>query len=220
MTIKTHGRMVTDGSISSGNIADDAITTTKILNAAITGVKIADNSIVVDKIADNAVTGTKIALGSDAQGDVMYYDGTNWVRLAAGTAGLSLVTGGSGVNPSWGTTPYDISFVAGYDSDNVKKDVAVQTYGEMVMARTGTFEGEVGYIDTVCTGTVLICDIVKNGTSIYSTKPQFAISATTITAGVLSTTAFVSGDRVTFKVTQIGSAITGQGVRFMLKSKA
>jgi hypothetical protein len=219
-----------DGSVSTAKIASNAVTEAKITAQTITNLsiypgtirsqEIENGTIVGTDIANNSIDGTKIALGSDAQGDVMYYSGTNWVRLAAGTAGLSLVTGGSGVNPSWGTTPYDISFVAGYDSDNVKKDVAIQTYGEMVMARTGTFEGEVGYIDTVCTGTVLICDILKNGTSIYSTKPQFAISGTTITAGVLSVTTFVSGDRVTFKVTQIGSAITGQGVRFMLKCKA
>ena len=52
-------------------------------------------------IAANAVDGTKIALGSDAQGDVMYYDGTNWVRLAAGTSGQFLKTNGAGANPAW-----------------------------------------------------------------------------------------------------------------------
>ena len=113
--------------------------------------------------------------------------------------------------------PYDISFLAGFDGSTVKSDIEVRTYAEMVMARTGIFEGEVGYIDTVCTGQALICDVLKNGTSIYSTKPQFAISGTTITAGVISTPAFVSGDKVTFKVTQIGSTIVGQGIRFMLK---
>ena len=77
----------------------------------------------------------------------------------------------------------------------------------------------VGYIDTVCTGSVLICDIEKNGTSIYSTKPQFAVSTAAMTAGVISTSAFVSGDRVTFKVTAVGSTVAGKGVRFMLKCK-
>ena len=90
----------------------------------------------------------------------------------------------------------------------------------MVMARTGTFEGEVGYLDTQCVGSVLICDVEKNGTSIYSTKPQFAVSTSTHTAGVISTSAFASGDRVTFKVTAIGSSTAGQGLRFMLKCKA
>jgi translation elongation factor EF-Tu-like GTPase len=95
----------------------------------------------------------------------------------------------------------------------------------MVMARTGIFEGEVGYIDTVCTGAVLICDVEKSVSggafaSIYSTKPQFAVSTAAMTAGVISTAAFASGDRVRFKVTQIGSTIVGKGVRFMLKCKA
>lgn len=46
--------------------------------------------------------GTSIALGSDAQGDIMYFNGTSWARLAAGTDGQALVTGGSGANPAWG----------------------------------------------------------------------------------------------------------------------
>jgi len=40
-----------------------------------------------------------------------------------------------------------------------------------------------------------------------------------MSAGVISTSAFASGDRLTFKVTQIGSTIAGQGLRFMLKCK-
>ena len=53
-------------------------------------------------IANNAVTGAKIALGSDAQGDVMYYNGTDWARLQAGTVGQYLATGGAGANPAGG----------------------------------------------------------------------------------------------------------------------
>ena len=206
-----------DGSVSTAKLADDAVTEAKITaqtitNASITpgtirSQEILDGTITGADIADNTIDGTKIALGGDTTGDIMYYDGTNWVR----TPGLTGLGG-------W---YYDISFIAGWDSSTVKSNVAVQTYGEMVMGRTGIFQGEAGYIDTVCTGANLICDVMKNGTTIYaSTKPQFAASATAITAGVLTTTSFVSGDRVTFKVTQIGSSAVGQGVRFMLKCKA
>ncbi len=64
-------------------------------------------------IANNSVDGTDIALGSDAQGDIMYYDGTDWVRLAAGTAGRVLQTNGAAANPSWvasgtGTAPHAV----------------------------------------------------------------------------------------------------------------
>ena len=54
-------------------------------------------------IAANSVDGTHIALGSDAQGDVMYYNGTNWARLGYGTSGDFLKTQGSGNNPTWAT---------------------------------------------------------------------------------------------------------------------
>jgi len=37
------------------------------------------------------------------QGDILYFDGTNWVSLAHGTAGQLLKSGGHGANPSWVT---------------------------------------------------------------------------------------------------------------------
>lgn len=61
-------------------------------------------------IQDNAVDGTDIAFGSDAQGDVAYYNGTDWARLAAGTSGQVLKTNGAGANPSW-TNQSDAAFV-------------------------------------------------------------------------------------------------------------
>ena len=52
-------------------------------------------------IGNNKVTGAMIALGSDEQGDVMYYNGTDWVALHHGNAGEVLQTGGNAANPSW-----------------------------------------------------------------------------------------------------------------------
>jgi len=101
-----------------------------------------------------------------------------------------------------------------------KEDVDTGTYGELVMGRPVTVVGEAGYVDTAPTGAKLIVDIEKNGTSIYSTRPEFATSATSLTAGVLGATAvFISGDRITFKVDQIGSSEPGEGVRFTLLCK-
>ena len=118
--------------------------------------------------------------------------------------------------------PYDIAFTAGFDSSSVKEDAAVQTYAEMVMARSGEIVGESGYADTAPTGAALILDIEKNGTTVYSTKPQFAATAQTLTAGTLKTDGtedFVAGDRITFKVTQVGSTEPGEGIRFTLKGE-
>ena len=116
--------------------------------------------------------------------------------------------------------PYDIAFTAGFDKDMVAEDVAVATYGELVMARPGTFTGEAGYVGTAPVGSVLQVDVFKNGTTIYaSTKPQFAAGSTALTAGVLTVTSFGANDRITFKVTAIGSSTVGKGVRFTLKGK-
>lgn len=62
---------------------------------------IADLAVTGAKIANNTIDGTKIALGGDAQGDVMYYNGTDWARLAAGATGQFLKTQGAGANPAW-----------------------------------------------------------------------------------------------------------------------
>lgn len=44
-----------------------------------------------------------LAAISGVQGDVIYYSGTSWVRLGAGTSGQVLTTGGPEANPSWTT---------------------------------------------------------------------------------------------------------------------
>ena len=49
---------------------------------------------------DNTVTGAKIAMGSDARGDILYYNGTDYVRLAKGSNGQVLKMGAS--DPAWG----------------------------------------------------------------------------------------------------------------------
>lgn len=154
-------------------------------------------------------------------------DNTDWLQCTVShvtssgsfsdTDGLSVDfsrTGNSG-------SIYDVALNAGFDSVSVKKNIAVQTYNEWVMPRTGSFVGEAGYIDTAPTGAAAIVDILKNGTTIYTSSPQFAAGANTLTAGTLKTDGtedFVSGDRITFKVTQIGSITAGQGLRFTLKA--
>ena len=82
--------------------ADGSITETKLAGNAVTTGKIAAGAVGTTDIADNAVTGAKIALGSDAAGDIMYYNGTDYIRLAKGTAAQALVMNGGATAPSWG----------------------------------------------------------------------------------------------------------------------
>ena len=106
-------------SVGASELANNAVDTAAIAADAVDGTKIADDSIdsehyaagSIDNahLADNAVDGTHIALGSDAQGDVMYYNGTDYVRLAPGTSGQFLKTLGASANPAWGTVVTDTS---------------------------------------------------------------------------------------------------------------
>ncbi|HVX58002.1 MAG TPA: hypothetical protein VHA37_09865, partial [Candidatus Saccharimonadales bacterium] len=66
-------------------------------------------------IARQTLAGNKtlddIATADWQQGDVMYYNGTDLVRLGAGTNSQVLTTAGTGANPSWGNPPTVIGTV-------------------------------------------------------------------------------------------------------------
>lgn len=118
-------------------------------------------------------------------------------------------------------TPYDMAFRAGYSSTGGTENIAVQEYDWIVAPRNITVTGEQGYIETAGSTSPVIVDIEVNGTSIYNStsKPQF-VSTNSITAGTLTNTTITAGDRVDFKVTQVGSTGTpGAGLRFSLLGK-
>lgn len=52
-----------------------------------------------------------LSITSQAQGDILYFNGTNWVRLAAGTDGQVLETNGAGANPVWADSNSAWTFV-------------------------------------------------------------------------------------------------------------
>ena len=85
----------------SGDVALAASGAVTIADDAVTQAKIADDAVGADQIADAAVDGAAIAMGSDAQGDILYHNGTAYARLAAGTSGQVLQTGGPSADPSW-----------------------------------------------------------------------------------------------------------------------
>lgn len=52
-------------------------------------------------VKDNGVSGDKIAMGSDAQGDMLYHDGTDYVRLPKGTTLQKLQMNAGATAPEW-----------------------------------------------------------------------------------------------------------------------
>lgn len=92
------------GTYPNPTIGTDKVTSTHIL----------DGTIATADISNNSVDGTKINLTSNAAGDLMYYNGTDWVRVAAGTSGQVLQSNGTSA-PTWVTKPnkFNINFTNG-----------------------------------------------------------------------------------------------------------
>jgi len=113
------------------------------------------------------------------------------------------------------TKPYDVAFNAGFDAATEPVDLALQTYAKLIMARSGTFTGEAGNIVTAGVGSNVVVDILKNDVSIYATAPLFPNSLNNLTAGILKTDGseeFISGDVISFVVTQVGAGTAGGGI--------
>ena len=106
--------LTTTSTITSGIVID-----TYIIHDAGNAPVIEDNSIVTAKIADNQVTTAKIAMGSDAAGDILYYNGTDYVRLAKGSALQQLRINSGATAPEWATVTAsnDYEFVSSATQD-------------------------------------------------------------------------------------------------------
>ena len=179
------------GTINNAQIVANSVGSLEIAANAVTASKIAANSVTNIKISDATITDEKI-IGMDAS------------KLTGTT--LPTLNGAAVTH-----LPYDLGFVGGYDASLIAEDLEVGTYGHLVMARSGTIEGEAGYMDVAATTQPVICDIEKNGVSIYTgvNKPFFAQDVQSLSNGTIDSNlaSFVSGDRITFKVTQIGTGI-------------
>jgi len=198
-----------------------------VINGEVTG--FLDNVTVNDNVIDNAnLTVNSVGMNNIINGSInndKIADDTITDQKIMGLSASKLIAGGTLPalkGPEITELPYDISFLAGFDGETLPVDIAVQIYGEMVMARDGKFDGEIGYISTTGESQPVLVDIEKNGTSIYSTQPFFGngTGEQVMSAGVLGNdNTFIVGDRITFKVTQTGIGTLGQGLRFTLKCR-
>ena len=93
-----------------------AVTTAKLAADAVTTAKIEAGAVGTTDIADNAVDGAKIAMTSDAQGDVLFYGGTDYERLGPGTSGYFLKTQGAAADPIWSSVPAGVTINTNADN--------------------------------------------------------------------------------------------------------
>jgi len=105
-------------------VVDDIVTSggeTFICIQASTG-NATSNATYWTKLAEkgtNGTNGTDVGTTITTQGDILYRDGSGLARLAAGTNGQVLQTGGSGANPSWGTVSSDFVKIKTIDASDV-----------------------------------------------------------------------------------------------------
>lgn len=92
--------------------------------------------------------------------------------------------------------------------------VTVTTGVARIPVHGGTFS--IVSISVMCntapTGATILCDINKNGTTIFTTqanRPSIAISANVSTQGTPDVTSVTTGDYFTVDIDQIGSTVAG-----------
>ena len=135
----------------------------QIVANAVTDAEIASNAVTTAKINDNAVTGAKIAMGSDAAGDILYYNGTDYIRLAKGTAGQALIMNAGVTAPEWGV---------GVDySETIVTPTAAQT--------SFTHSYTVGRVQVFLNGVKLLLGASNDFTASNGTTVVLATGATT-----------------------------------------
>jgi len=159
---------VGDGSITNAKLEDEAVNNAKVANdAAIAGSKLnlaayINNSMVANDAAiafsklatstdihtDGTVKG--ITLGSDAQGDVYFRGAAGLQRLAAGTAGQALITGGAGQDPYFGLPAVTIAskLTQTYEIESGTNDIVHAVTSQTVSSPTLTIPDFAGEDDT------------------------------------------------------------------------
>jgi len=125
-----------------------------------------------------------------------FFDGDTW-NVLSNNEELIIAVSDETTNISVGTNKFTFRLPYGYKLLNIR-----------------------GSLNTAPTGSDLIVDINKNGTSILSTKLSININEkTSITAStpvVISDTIFIDNDEITIDIDQVGSTIPGAGLKIIL----
>lgn len=161
-------------------------------------------------------------LGPSVQGDIVYFNGSNWVHLPAGTSGYFLQTAGSSANPLWAAAP---SPPIGFNLVSTTSITGASTTGSITISPNKIYFVQYKFINFTGSATLLLR---FNGDSTSGNYKYVNVGASTsgaITNSSASATSIqlcrnVSGDPAQgingdFFIEQLGSSqiyrVWGQG---------
>jgi hypothetical protein len=147
----------------------------------------------------HAVTGLSIA--SQARGDLLFFNGTAWVRLAPGTAGLFLQTSGAGADPGWATAGGSIA----HSEVNAAGDVTTTSTSDVVVTSMSITPGAGSYIVYFSTsirqsnnGDSVFLSVYANGVQVTNSQRQYtrAGGATQDVAMIMAKSTVAAGQAI------------------------
>ena len=97
------GSLAVKNTVGTGDIDNASVTYADIQDISATSRVLGRQTAGAGSTEELTLTQLLDFVGSAAQGDVLYRGASAWTRLAAGTSGQLLSTGGVGANPSWRT---------------------------------------------------------------------------------------------------------------------
>jgi len=167
---------------------------------------------------DDAGTETLVSGAGDAsplttKGDVFGY-GSADARLPVGTNGQVLTAdSGQTLGIKWAKPTRGICF----SINNV--DLAITQSVAITAPCALTVTGGKIEVGTAPTGAALICDVHKNGTTLWTTqgnRPTIADAGTNAAITVPDVTALAQGDRLLLMIDQVGSTVAGKDLSLTL----
>ncbi len=145
-------------------------------------------------------------------GAVVYSSGNTLKQSAKGLSGQLLISQGTSA-PKWASPVGGMMWY--FDGTQA---LAISKGPQITMPFGLTLSGITLSAKGAPTGAALIYDINKDGTTIFSTRPQINASSTIGgQAAVFSTTSLPVNSVITIDIDQIGSTFAGSGVTIMLK---
>lgn len=169
-------------------------------------------SVIVSLQGTTGFQGVQGSQGTTGIQGPLGVQGTQGVQGPQGTTGIQGVQGLQGLQ---GTQPS--AYVPMFSRQGPLSVLAgTHRYYVEANATISTVRAAVG---TAPTGTSLIVDVNKNGTTIYGTqanRPTIAVSANTATGGTASVTSLAAGDYLTVDIDQVGSTVAGSDLTVII----